>query len=220
MMGVRVMSAAAVAVGVAALTGCGGTLWNGPTGTAGTGGAAGTTGWGGTTGEGGTTGQAGTTGGAGTTGDGGAAGTVEGGPCPATVSKGVPCGPSDVQLCYKTCGPEKVGTKSETCLAAGTYAEMSGCNFDSSRDYSCYKISTAENSMCPSGVTPQASQACDVAPCVVCNSLQGLSGGNFLDSAGAAKIGYCVCQQPNSAGVRTWSCATDTSWPCPFANGC
>jgi len=55
---------------------------------------------------------------------------------------------------------------------------------------------------------------------VVCNSLQGLMGGQYLDSSGAVKIGYCVCTQPNAAGVRTWSCASDTAWPCPLANGC
>jgi len=210
MMGVRgwVLSAAVVAVGVAALTGCGGTLSSNGTG------AAGTTGRGGAPDGGGTTGEAGTTG------EGGAAGTVEGGACPATVSKGVPCGPGDVQLCYKPCGPEKVGMKSETCDVSGVYYEMAGCSFDPNWEYSCYKISTVANSMCAAGVTPQASAACDLPPCVVCNSLQGLMGGQYLDSSGAVKIGYCVCTQPNAAGVRTWSCASDTAWPCPLANGC
>src|SRR4029079_6052205 len=161
MMGVRgwVLSAAVVAVGVAALTGCGGTLSSNGTG------AAGTTGRGGAPDGGGTTGEAGTTG------EGGAAGTVEGGACPATVSKGVPCGPGDVQLCYKPCGPEKVGMKSETCDVSGLYYEMSGGHFDPHWEYSCYKISTVANSMCAAGVTPQASAACDLPPCVVCNSL-------------------------------------------------
>src|SRR5215471_7707584 len=50
--------------------------------------------------------------------------------CPSTVSKGGACAATDVQFCYKTCGPEKSGVKSETCQTSGTYAEMSGCSFD------------------------------------------------------------------------------------------
>jgi hypothetical protein len=217
---VRALSAAVVAVGVAALTGCGGTLSSGgTTGGAGTTGAAGRPGRGGAPGRGGTTGAAGTTGQGGTTGEGGTGGIGDPGPCPTTVSKGVPCTSSDPQFCSKTCGPEKVGTKAETC-ASGVYVEMSGCTFDPSRDYSCYKIPTAVNSTCPAEVPPQASAACEVPPCMLCNSLQGLAGGQYLDASGAAKVGYCVCQQPNAAGVRTWSCASDTAWPCPINSGC
>jgi len=138
------------------------------------------------------------------------------------VTNGYVCGPGDVQFCYKPCGPEKVGTKSETCSAQqGIYYEMAGCVFDPSRDYSCYKISTAANSTCPLNATPQASAACDVPPCTPCNSQQGIQGGQYLDSSGAAKVGFCVCQAPNTAGARTWSCASDNgAWPCPRQNGC
>jgi len=140
--------------------------------------------------------------------------------CPSSVTKGGACAPTDVQFCYKTCGPEKSGVKSETCQTSGTYSEMSGCAFDTAKDYSCYKIPTAVNAACPAGVTPKGSDPCDVAMCTVCNSTQGTVGGGYLDSTGAAKVGFCVCQAPNSSGARVWSCASDTAWPCPGQSGC
>ena len=177
--------------------------------------------------DGGPAGSAGTTGSAGTSGTGGGggdAGAAGGGfvtepACPSTVTKGGVCTPTDVPLCYKTCGPEKTGVKSETCSTAGVYTEMSGCAFDPANDYSCYSIPAVANPICPAG-SLQAATACEVPPCSLCNSNQGLPGGQYLDSAGAPKIGYCVCQAPNSAGVRTWSCASDTQWPCPAGAGC
>ena len=75
--------------------------------------------------------------------------------------------------------------RSETCTTAGTYAEMSGCTFDPSKDYSCYKIPTGANAACPAGVTPQGPTSCDVPHCTLCNSLQGIVGGQYFDSAGA-----------------------------------
>ena len=202
---------------------------NSPSNTPGTGGSgqgqagngqAGTTGVGGTTGQGGSIG--GTTGGGGTTGTGGTA--VFGDPaCPSTVSKGGACAATDIQFCYKTCGPEKSGVKSETCQTSGTYAEMSGCSFDPTKTFECYKIPATANTACPAGVTPQGSMDCstyNVDPCVVCNSTQGTQGGAYLDSTGAMKVGYCVCQAPNSSGARVWSCASDTAWPCPSQSGC
>ena len=91
---------------------------------------------------------------------------------------------------------------------------MSGCSFDPAMNFACYKIPAAANTACPAG-TPQASTDCTVDHCVVCNSTGGLPGGGYSDSGGAAKVGYCVCQVANSAGKRTWSCASDTAWPCP-----
>ena len=183
--------------------------------------------------SGGTSGQAGSGGvdggvGGGAGGGAGGAGGVGGSgppygdpPCPSSVVKGGACAPTDLQFCYKPCGPEGVGVKSEMCTTAGTYAEMSGCSFDPSRDYSCYKIPTAANAFCPMGVTPQASAVCDVVPhCSLCNSLQGMVGGQYIDSAGAPKVGWCVCREPNAAGARVWSCASDTAWPCPLGAGC
>jgi hypothetical protein len=157
-------------------------------------------------------------------GSGGTAGTGSGNfgepACLSTVTKGGPCGPSDQQFCYKTCGPQAVGVKTETCTTAGVYAEMSGCTFDPSRDYACYKVPTAANASCPLSTAPQAATACDVPTCTLCNSLQGIVGGQYADAAGSPKVGWCVCQPPNASGVRTWSCASDTQWPCPLGAGC
>jgi hypothetical protein len=121
------------------------------------------------------------------------------------------CTAADPQLCYKTCGPESKGFKSETCVA-GAYAEQAGCSFPAA-DYSCYKIPTAPDATCPA-TAPQASTPCTVAACVVCGVTTG-----YLDSTGAAKVGYCVC--PVSAtGTAKWSCASTTAWPCPAGTGC
>jgi len=152
--------------------------------------------------------------------DAGTGGNVFGEPaCLSTVVRSTACGPADQQLCYKTCGPEKTGRKSETCVD-GVHSEMSGCIFDPSQDYSCYAIPAAQNAACPQAFTPQASTTCQVDHCVLCNSLAGLTGGGFLDSTGAFKTGYCTCQLPDAAGERTWTCASDTSWPCPLGVGC
>lgn len=150
--------------------------------------------------------------------------------CASTVTKGGACAATDAQCCYKTCGPEKKGVKSEICQTSAVYAEMSACAFDPTQDFSCYKLPAAGtvNAACPAGVMPQASMDCGggdggvaVPMCTSCNSLQGMSGGIYLDSSGAQKTGYCVCQAPNASGVRVWSCATDNgSWPCPGNTGC
>jgi hypothetical protein len=205
-------------------TGTGGTPAPAGTGGAPTSGSGGST----ATGTGGNLTTPGTGGGTATgTGGGTAAGTggttADGGGfgqpmCPTSVAKGGDCTATDPQLCYKTCGPEKTGVKSETCTSA-KYAEMSGCSFDSTVDYSCYKIPTAANAACPAGM-PSASTACTVDHCVLCNSTGGLPGGMYSDSGGMAKSGYCVCQVAGSSGTRNWSCATDTAWPCPLGKGC
>lgn len=65
----------------------------------------------------------------------------------------------------------------------------------------------------------QAGTACTVPSCTLCNSLQGNIGGHYLDAAGAPKIGWCVCH-PGANGLTTWSCASDTAWPCPLGAGC
>jgi hypothetical protein len=130
------------------------------------------------------------------------------------------CTPTDTQLCYRTCGPEGIGFDPLTC-AGGFYDKLVDCHFDPSGDYSCYKIPSTPNTACPAGVTIQASMECDVPTCTPCNSAQGMTGGQFFDSTGAAKSGYCVCRTPNAAGVRVWSCGSDNgSWPCPGNPGC
>ena len=189
------------------------------TGTGATGGA--TTGTGGTTSGSttGTGGAGGTTGGS--SGAGGAGGggtfsplcsgltTMAGG----EPTKGGVCAPADSQLCYKTCGPQSIGFKSETCTG-GLYVEQSGCDFPANADYACYKIPMPVSATCPAAV-PQASQACDVAECTPCNV-----GGLYADSGGAQKEGYCVCPKAGSAGTRKWTCASSTAWPCPAGKGC
>jgi len=218
------------------IVGCGGTnepstmpITTGPTGSAGTG--ASTTGTGtGAAGTGAsTTGAAGTgsssTGAAGKPAT-GAAGMSGGGDmfspncslvpptaAGAAPTKGGACTAADTQLCYKTCGPQSIGFKSETCTN-GLYVEQSGCSFPKNMDYSCYKIPTAVDASCPA-TAPQASQPCDVKECTLCNV-----GGNYLDSTGASKVGYCVCPPAGGSGTRKWSCASATAWPCPSGQGC
>jgi hypothetical protein len=218
--------------------GCGGS--NGPattTGSAGTtGAAAGTTGSGsaGTTGSGaaGTTGSgtAGTTGSgtAGTTGAGGSSGVA---PCTTTVAgtaiaKNVACTAADTQLCTKTCGPEKLGTKTETCTA-GAYVEGSVCSFPAvapspSTDgtYMCWAVPATANAGCPTDPTmaPQASTACTLQDCIVCGGTTTGQTTGYKDSTGAAKPGFCTCQSGLTS--PTWSCASTTAWPCPGNAGC
>jgi hypothetical protein len=129
-------------------------------------------------------------------------------------SKGVLCpDAADPQLCYKTCGPNSIGFKSETCTA-GSYVEQSGCSFPTGVDFSCYKIPTAVDPSCPT-TAPQASQPCTVATCTLCGGATG-----YLDSTGASKVGYCVCPAPGASGTAKWTCASSTAWPCPAGQGC
>jgi hypothetical protein len=129
----------------------------------------------------------------------------------APTKNGICNDPNDPQLCYKTCGPQSVGFKSETCTAQ-VYVEQSGCSFPPA-DYSCYKIPATMDPSCPTEV-PQATTVCTVAPCTLCNV-----NGGYLDSSGAAKQGYCVCPT-SSTGTSKWSCASTTAWPCPAGQGC
>lgn len=186
-------------------------------GNTGTGGSTGT-GTGGVTtaGTGGTTGAAGAPATGGSTGAAGQAGSVFAAPaCGNTMAgtaagKGVACTTADVQLCSKTCGPEKKGVKSETCTN-GAYAE-GDCQFDPSGNYMCYAVPTTPDPTCPT-TAPMASSPCTIADCVVCGGTTG-----YMDSGGNAKTGYCVCQA--AATNPTWSCASSTAWPCPNGSGC
>jgi hypothetical protein len=210
---------------------CGGS--NNPATTTGSGGDSSTTGDGpttsaGTTGAGGdssttaaaTTGAGTTTTGGSTTGAGGgntgtftplcAGLTTAAGAAP---TKGGACTAPDPQLCYKTCGPQGIGFKSETCTG-GVYAEQSGCTFPTGEDYSCYKIPAAIDASCPA-TAPKASDPCTVAACTLCNA-----NGQYLDSSGASKAGYCVCPAASGMGTSKWSCASTTAWPCPAGSGC
>jgi hypothetical protein len=118
------------------------------------------------------------------------------------------------------CGPENVGVKEVRCGTTQispvqtVYIEMAGCLYDPAADYSCYKPPTVANADCPAGL-PMDSMDCGTVPhCVLCNSIGGLPGGNYNDARASTKLGYCVCQLPDAAGVRTWSCASDNAWPC------
>jgi hypothetical protein len=210
--------------GVAGTTGIAGTMGSGGTGTAGTNATAGSTGSAGTSatagstgsagrgGSGGSAGSGGSTGAAGTSGTAGAGGAAFGQPaCLGTVVKAAACAATDQQLCYKTCGPQAKGVKSETCTG-GIYVEMDGCSFDPAGDYTCYKLPTTANAMCPT-TAPQAGTACTVDMCNPCNSTGGLAGGGYLDTSGNAKTGYCVCPPAGTSGSRNWSCASNTAWP-------
>jgi hypothetical protein len=185
-----------------------------------TGGTGGVTGTGGMTGTGGTTGTGGS---AGTTGTVGYEPLCSGLLTAANLAptKNGICTDTDPQLCYKTCGPESKGFKSETCTAQ-VYVEQSGCSFPTGVDYSCYKIPTASDGTfildpsCPTDAAPTASAVCSVATCILCNFQ-----GGYFDSGGNAKTGYCVCPTPSATtGQSKWTCASSTAWPCPAGQGC
>lgn len=135
----------------------------------------------------------------------------------AAPTKGGACTADDPQTCYKTCGPQSSGYKSETC-SAGAYAEQSGCAFPAELDATCFKLPTTQDTSCPA-TPPQASTECTVAPCTLCNGGGGPTG-TYLDSKGASKAGYCVCPAPGASGTSKWSCASTDAWPCPGAKGC
>lgn len=153
-----------------------------------------------------------------TSGDGDGDGATLGNPpCGVTlageeIKKAVACTADDVQLCWRACGPQSSGWKSETCTG-GAYAE-GDCMFPAEGDYACYAIDDPQDAACPAE-EPQASQLCDVPTCSTCNF-----NGQYKDSGGAVKQGYCVCQEPNGSGERKWSCGSATAWPCPLGNGC
>jgi hypothetical protein len=142
---------------------------------------------------------------------------------PVAIAKNVACTDADQQLCDKTCGPGNSGFKTETCTA-GVYAESSTCTFPASCQFGCFKVPTADAAGCPA-TPPQHNQPCSLAicnlpcaqdtPCEMCGVAAG-----YLDSGGAAKVGYCVCI-PAAAGGGKWACATfPQAWPCPAGLGC
>jgi hypothetical protein len=126
------------------------------------------------------------------------------------------CTDSDPPLCYKTCGPQSLGFKSETCTT-GAYAEQSGCSFPDG-DYACYKLPDTADPSCPT-TAPQATTPCSVDPCVICGGTATAQTTGYLDSGGSAKAGFCVCPA-SSSGNSKWSCASTTAWPCPSGSGC
>ena len=163
-----------------------------------------------------------TTGGTVGDGDGDSSGMLGDPPCSLTlteageeIAKGVACTENDPQLCYRSCGPDNVGWKPETC-SAGTYAE-GDCSFPTGQDYSCYAIPETQHESCPTTVEtmPQHGAACDVPACSTCTV-----DNQYLTSSGDVKVGFCTCKQPNNAGEREWTCSSGTAWPCPLGEGC
>jgi hypothetical protein len=211
---VRLLSLAVALGGM--LNACSGHLGGSEDGTPGTGGAAGTDGAGSAPGEGGTVGSGGTVG---TVGVVDAAGAFGDPACLPKVAQGTACTPVDQQFCYKPCGPEGAGVRSETCRSgSGLYTEMDGCSYDPTRDYSCYRIPVEPDSAC--AAAPRAGAACDLPACRACNSAGGMARGEYFSAAGAPTTGWCVCPAPDAAGKRTWSCANAPTWPCPLGSGC
>jgi hypothetical protein len=142
------------------------------------------------------------------------------------IGKGVACVPEDVQLCYKTCGPEGIGVKSETCSGTA-YVENSTCIWDPACDYSCYKLPEASDAACPTAA-PKHNDPCTLPPCVVCGGTASGQTTGYLDSTEAAKSGFCICRPsvPSATAdsgwtTQKWGCATaGTAWPCPGNLGC
>jgi hypothetical protein len=134
--------------------------------------------------------------------------------CPEGVSKGSPCS-AGLPTCYKSCGPNNLGYKLETCVASGMYDELKeGCDFPVGPDYSCYKVPLSLPPGCPVATVPRAGQACQVASCISCFG-GSASYPQYQDSTGMQKTGLCVCTDGGS-----WTCASSPSWPCPKGEGC
>jgi len=135
--------------------------------------------------------------------------------CDATVTKSNACF-SYGAICYKTCGPDNTGYKSETCsfqVGLGwVYNEQAGCSFPAG-DYSCYSVPISPSNACPK-THPVATQACSVPQCTVCYGGTAAAP-QYYDSTHALKGGYCVC---NDAGI--WTCAGTDSWPCSLGANC
>lgn len=132
------------------------------------------------------------------------------------IKKGTPCTSEDPPLCYRPCGPRSVGWKTEQCLA-GVYAE-GDCTFPPDADYACFAIpDQIDTGVCPTNAPPKATDECDVPGCTLCNL-----NGQYFDTGDNAKDGYCICRLPEEdpEGIRRWTCASETAWPCPFNRGC
>lgn len=130
------------------------------------------------------------------------------------IKKGVSCTTEDPPVCYRTCGPNQTGWKTETCTA-GVYAE-GDCSFPADKDYSCYRIpDPIDVSACGLSAPPAATDECTAPLCMTCNF-----DGFYQDTGTDVKEGFCVCREPDAMGVRRWTCASATAWPCPLNQGC
>lgn len=149
------------------------------------------------------------------------------------VAKGITCTAADVQTCYKTCGIVSLGRKLETCTTDATtglmtYQEETGapCYYPPT-DYSCYSVPAVGSF--PSDATCgnltaviQSGTVCTAPKCTLCTFGQT---GQYLDSSGNNKTGYCVCPaatinpDTGAENPRKWSCTSVKDWPCP-SMGC
>jgi hypothetical protein len=110
--------------------------------------------------------------------------------------------------CYSPCGPGKIGSK--TCTCASDAWKCPACSFPTGADYSCYKL-PATVPLCDATTTPTAGASCTAAACSACGATNGKG---FIDVAGVARAGYCVCTS------NRWNCALTKEWPCPGNLGC
>lgn len=126
------------------------------------------------------------------------------GECPSAVGVG--------SSCSRTCGPARMGTENCECMAASSCSQSSQanclrcspCSFDPAKSYSCYALPQPTPSCPRNGGVIQSGYPCPFAACQPCAT-------NYLDSSGAMKEGYCVCDHPSCK----WSCATREDWPKP-----
>jgi hypothetical protein len=123
-----------------------------------------------------------------------------------TETKGAMCTNEGVG-CKKSCGPQSVGWKSETCTNA-LVVEGKTCEFecgDTSVNWGCYSLTAATS--CDTTNVPVSGAACTAAACVPC-------AGGYKDTSNTAKTGACVCVA--GATMSKWSCAATTptnAWP-------
>jgi hypothetical protein len=110
-------------------------------------------------------------------------------------------------VCYKYCGPESQGYKTETCNGS-KYVEEA-CTFSSTTNYACYSLDSVAPCASP---PPSSTDSCSLPPCHPCGNADATG---YYDSSGAAKIGYCVCTTSGK-----YSCGSTVAWPCPDGKGC
>ena len=142
-------------------------------------------------------------------------------PALSTVAKGGACGPADQQFCYKRVRSRE--HRREVGDVHDRPAPTPRCRaarFDPTQRLlllqdpgRCQRrLSVGRRAPDGSGVRPSR-------PARSATASRASSAVSISDAAGAPKIGWCVCQ-PGATGMTTWSCASDTAWPCPLGAGC
>ena len=116
---------------------------------------------------------------------------------------------TDEPPCNNTCGPEKTGLKTCTCVAGAW--DCPSCTFPDGNDYSCYKLPDPlmpcpADSTDPTGANlPQSGGVCTQAMCMACGSA---TDPTYRDSSNSAKVGYCIC----NVNMK-YACASLSEWP-------